>query len=152
MQREHCDHRGRDRPIGRHHDCGRRIQHLRLHPPRLVDGRPPLLRGRRRIGRAVERHQHPHVLLQRGGLEQPVPGVHLRGKQRSHRPQPLHQGRHRVPKQLPRRPAFVGRQQPDKPPRGGLHRHLPVEQLCGLQRHVVQLPLLCFRRGGGEPH
>ena len=76
---KHRDHRGRDRPVGRHHDCGRRIQHLRLHPPRLVDGRPPLLRGRRRIGRAVERHQHPHVLLQRGGLEQPVLGIHLRG-------------------------------------------------------------------------
>ena len=55
VQREHRDHCGRHRPVGRHHDCGRRIQHLRLHPPRLVDGRPPLLRGRRRVGRAIQR-------------------------------------------------------------------------------------------------
>ena len=41
---------------------------------------------------------------------------------------------------------------PTNPRRSGLHRHLPVKQLRGLQRHMVQLPLLRFRRGGGEPH
>ena len=40
---------------------------------------------------------------------------------------PLHQGRHRLPVQLPRRAAHVGREQPAQPSGGGLLRPLPFK-------------------------
>ena len=89
-QRGHADHRRRDRqgPAGAafaHRLCGRR-----LHPPGLAERRPPLLPLRRRVRRDQPRPQHPHLCLGSPGPRRAPAGRRLPGRDRRHRPQPVH--------------------------------------------------------------
>ena len=112
-----------------------------VHPSGLAHPRPPLLlpgRRERRDSRQRRDHAHPDLGPERRRGPRPCEGVH--GVAARECPQPLPQGRVRIPGELPLRAARARHRGPVEPARGRLLRHVAASGRTGVQRRVEHLP------------